>query len=88
MFILSKLLEDNADILAAFLSKTYCALFCMIYFIFSVKNFNLISYCHFYKKSNNFFLNFKGLLAGNVVSIDKKLKVSFVHSLQISIKYL
>ena len=30
---LSKLLEENPDILAAFLSKSYCASFCLIFYL-------------------------------------------------------
>ena len=75
--------EDNADILAVNLSKSYFAWFALI--LLSIIN-NLTSYCHFYKESNKFFLNLQGSLASNVVSVVKKLKDSFLHSLQVFLK--
>ena len=74
---LSKLLENNADILAAFLSKSYCASF---YIIFCLKLLadQLLSSLQEEKK---IFLNFRELLAGNVVSIVKKEYGSLVHSM-------
>ena len=63
MFIFFKVVVDNANILATFMSKSYCASFCI--------NFNLISYCHFNNSETKIFLNLRWSLAGNVVLIIK-----------------
>ena len=75
---LSKFLEDNADILAASLSKSYCGSFCLI-FLFKILIWSVTVL--FYKVSNKFFPNLKGLVDGNVVSIVQKVYGSFVYSL-------
>ena len=82
MFIFRQFLEDIADILAAFLSKSYCASFCLI-FLSKILSDQLLS---FYKIETIFFLNLKESLAGNVVSVVKKEYGSFVHSLYIFTK--
>ena len=76
--IWSKLLEDNADILAAFLSKSYCGSFCLI-FLFKILIRSVT--VTFYRVANKFFLNLKGLLDDNIVSIVKKEYGSLVYSL-------
>ena len=75
---LSKFLEYNANISAAFRSKSYCHSFYLIFlFKILIRSVNVI----FYKVSKTFFLNLKGLLDVNVLSIVKKEYGSFVHSL-------
>ena len=75
---LSKLLQDNADISAAVLSKSNCVSFCLIFLLkILIWSVTVI----IYKVSNKFVLNLRGLLDGNVVSTVRKLKGSFVYSL-------
>ena len=66
---LSKLFQDNADILAASLSKSYCDSFCLIFLIkILIWSVTVI----FYKVPDKFFLKLKGLLDGNVYLLSKK----------------
>ena len=74
---LSKLLENNANILAAFLSKSYCASLC----IFFLPKTLFWSTTVFLLEGRKFFLNLRGSLASNVVSIVKEKYGFLVHSL-------
>ena len=75
---LSKLFQDNADILAASVSKSYCDSFCLI-FLFKILIWSVTVI--FYKVSDKSILKRKGLLDGNVVSVVKEEYGSLVHSL-------
>ena len=70
--------DDNAETLAAFLSKSYSPCF---FFNFAIKNFQFINLCHFHNESKRLFLNLKGSSASNAVSIVKKEYGSLVHFL-------
>ena len=75
--IFSNSSDDNADILAANLSKSYCAWFSLI---LSLKFLSYSVNVIFIKNQNDFSKNLKGLLRGNVVLIVKKEYGSLVQS--------